>query len=95
MISAMAVAVCIAIVATGCSGSSQQESGFGPATGDPVVDSARALTEKKCTLCHTIDRIVKADKTPEGWKETVDRMKSNGLVITEQEEQTIIDFLAK
>jgi len=57
---------------------------------DPVL----ALVETKCSMCHTLDRVWEADYDQAGWEDTVDRMKQNGLVVTDEEYEQIVDYLA-
>lgn len=60
----------------------------------PAEDPAKQVVDTKCSLCHTLDRVYSADKTRDEWVTTVDRMKSNGLVISEDEYATVIDYLS-
>ena len=55
---------------------------------------AEKLFEAKCKLCHSIDRPKNAKKTYEGWKSTVMRMMSYAPVITDEQAEMIIDYLA-
>lgn len=58
-------------------------------------DPGRALVETKCSMCHSLDRVWAAEKSAEEWNTTVQRMKANGLVVTAEEEQQIIGYLAE
>jgi nitrate/TMAO reductase-like tetraheme cytochrome c subunit len=40
-------------------------------------DDARLLFIDRCTMCHSVNRILIANKTREEWKETVTRMRDN------------------
>jgi len=77
--------------ATACSsgGDGTVENAGGRDTADP----ARSLVDSKCSMCHTLDRVYTASKTQAEWETTVTRMKSNGLVVTDEEYTTIIEFL--
>ena len=55
---------------------------------------AEKLFEAKCKLCHSIDRPKNTKKTYEGWKSTVTRMRSYAPVITDEQAELIIDYLA-
>lgn len=55
---------------------------------------AEKLFEAKCKLCHSIDRPKNAKKTYEEWKSTVMRMMSYAPVITNEQAELIIDYLA-
>jgi len=64
-----------------------------PADGE-VSDSDVALIENKCSLCHTTERVWSAGYDRAAWEMTVDRMKSNGLVLTDEEYEQIVTYLA-
>jgi hypothetical protein len=51
------------------------------------------LIESKCVMCHTLDRVKAAKHDAAGWEQTISRMRSNGLVITDEEMQQILDYL--
>ena len=54
------------------------------------------LFEKKCSICHSIDRPKSKKKSKEKWEATVMRMKNNnGCPITDEETKMIIDYLAE
>ena len=74
----------------GCSSGSTSE-GFTRDTNDP----ADALVESKCSMCHTTERIYTADKTAEEWDTTMTRMKANGMVITDEDYDQILEYLSK
>jgi len=61
---------------------------------EPQEDPAVALIETKCSMCHTTDRVWSADYDRDGWVETIDRMKVQGLVVTDEEYDQILDYLA-
>ncbi|NIV37917.1 MAG: hypothetical protein GWN58_53440 [Anaerolineae bacterium] len=64
-----------------------------PTTEPPAADD-EALLEERCTACHTLDRVVGAQKTRDGWEQTVTRMVGNGAQLTEDEQATLIEHLA-
>jgi hypothetical protein len=53
------------------------------------------LVESKCSTCHTTERVFSADKTVAEWNSTVDRMERLGLVITDDEQQQIVEYLSE
>jgi hypothetical protein len=53
-----------------------------------------ALVESKCSLCHTTERVYAADYDRATWEATVDRMKANGLVITDEEYEQVVAYLS-
>lgn len=95
----MTLALTLVLGATACTSESATEPTPATETGsdstpEPVVDPAKQLVDSKCSLCHTLDRVYDATKTRDEWVTTVDRMKSNGLVVSDDEYTTIVDFLA-
>lgn len=65
----------------------------GTAGGSVGAMAGAPLVARKCTRCHSIDRIQKAKKTRDGWTKTVSRMQSNGLQVSEGERAAIIEYL--
>jgi cytochrome c5 len=56
----------------------------------------KTLFEKKCSICHSLDRSKSKKKTMNEWKTTVMRMMNvRGAPGTEEEAKIIIDYLAK
>jgi cytochrome c2 len=56
---------------------------------------AKALFEKKCGTCHSMNRPKSLNKTNEEWTTTVTRMKGKTTNISSVEAGIIIDFLTK
>jgi hypothetical protein len=56
---------------------------------------AKALFEKKCSICHSADRAKSAKKTNEEWMNTVTRMKNKTGNVNAEEAKIITDYLAK
>jgi ferredoxin-NADP reductase len=55
---------------------------------------SEALTQKKCSRCHTLDRVVGARKDATGWSATVNRMRAlPGSHISEDDATTILSYL--
>jgi len=60
------------------------------------AEDAKALFEKKCSICHSSDRPKSKQKTAGEWQTTVMRMKNvNGCPITDAEANIIIDYLTR
>lgn len=58
------------------------------------LDDASVLMQKRCSKCHTLDRIAGARKDTAGWTATVNRMRAMaGAGISEADAQTIVSFL--
>ena len=53
------------------------------------------LYEKICGACHGTDVVFKTRTTKEKWKDTVDEMASRGAEGTDEQLDTIINYLAK
>lgn len=49
----------------------------------------------KCTQCHGQEMFALSRKTPDDWDQTITKMTSNGLVITDEEYEVIMDYLTK
>jgi len=59
-------------------------------------DDARLLFIDRCTKCHSMNRILLADKTPEEWNETVKRMRDNAPDLFLDEDLPVItEYLIK
>jgi cytochrome c5 len=65
-----------------------------PGEADEAEDPAVALIESSCSLCHTTERVWAADYDRAGWETTIDRMKDNGLVISDEDYETIVVYLS-
>jgi len=55
----------------------------------------KELLMNVCTQCHTINRIVEKKITKDEWNDIVDRMASKGARATDQEFDTIVNYLVK
>jgi hypothetical protein len=60
------------------------------------VMGSEALVQKRCTVCHTADRITNAmgQKDRAAWEETVDRMIGYGAQLNADEREAVLDYLA-
>lgn len=58
--------------------------------------SAGRLTAERCSACHDTARICEklGARTPEVWQQTVERMRGNGAQLTDDEAQTVSEYLA-
>ncbi len=57
---------------------------------------ARLLFIDRCTTCHSVNRILLADKTAEEWKETVGRMRDNAPeLFLDEDLPVIIEYLTE
>jgi len=55
----------------------------------------KVLVEQTCSQCHPLSRVTQARKTERGWRDTVQRMVSYGAPLNQEEEQVVIQYLAK
>jgi len=65
------------------------------AGGIKAADSdAKALFEKRCSMCHPYDKPLSMSKSGEEWRQTVMRMKARaGDRISDEEAEIIIKYL--
>ena len=71
-------------------------SGTGAPGADKPAGDAKELFEKRCGVCHGLDRSTSKRQTAREWERTVLRMKNSlGALLTDQEARTIIDYLSK
>ncbi|UCH78986.1 MAG: hypothetical protein JSU81_03280 [Candidatus Coatesbacteria bacterium] len=64
-----------------------------PLPAETVALDGRELTEKKCTVCHTLDRVQKKKADLEGWKSTVNRMIGKGAQLDAREAEAAAEYL--
>jgi mono/diheme cytochrome c family protein len=81
-----------ALTATLAGGCASSSSGSAAANVSPT-DGA-ALVSALCAQCHPPDRVA-VHKDRNGWTNTIARMESHGLQLTDQQRQTIIDYLTR
>ncbi len=66
------------------------------AGGDFDIETARAVFEARCSRCHSLDRPLKKNKSRDGWKKTVYRMKRYaGGAISEDDAEQIVEYLVR
>lgn len=65
---------------------------LGP-TPPPAVSGAELLQDR-CTRCHTLDRVQTASKSLVEWQTTVERMRTKGAQLTDDEVQILTEYLA-
>jgi len=52
------------------------------------------LLEQRCSACHPASRATNKKKTAEEWEATVKRMMDKGAKLSEEEKQTLVNYLA-
>jgi mono/diheme cytochrome c family protein len=74
---------------------------FGPGVNVPpatrevtLPDGAgKDLVEKKCVLCHGLDRVAAVNRSPVGWHDLMKRMEFYGAPVSGTDERTITAYL--
>ncbi len=68
-----------------------------PAFGlDFDLETARKVFETKCAHCHGLDRPLKKTKSREGWRKTIERMRSHSQgAISEDDARIILEYLQR
>lgn len=56
--------------------------------------SPKDIIEKRCTVCHSINRVYSGKKSKAEWEITVDRMISYGAQLNQDERETVIKHLS-
>jgi len=79
-------AVCVigVIAIAGCT-----QQGSAPDAGS----EGAAIVQRRCSVCHTLDRVESAKKDEAGWNTTIDRMRTQGAVVSAEEQAQIIAYL--
>lgn len=93
LLAVLLLALLLAIA--GCQSADQPATGSSETGGATQGSPGEDLAQTKCTMCHPYDRVEQAQKDRAGWEATVDRMVQNGLVVTPDEKQQIIDYLVE
>jgi cytochrome c5 len=60
----------------------------------PSAGDGAALLEERCTVCHGLERTTQAQKTYDEWEQTVTRMIGHGAELPEDEQATLVEYLA-
>lgn len=75
----------------------QQENRIGEEEDLVEEEIGRTLLDKKCILCHNLDRIYQAQKSEKEWLATVERMIQHARdpnFLSEKETKKIVDYLS-
>lgn len=71
-------------------------SSIDPSAGHLDVDVGRELTIQRCNKCHDLTRVFTMVKTPEGWLETVNRMKDRDPTwLSDDQVEQIVYYLGE
>lgn len=55
----------------------------------------RAVVERMCSKCHTLEEVARTRRTEEQWAEVIDAMMSRGAQGTDSEIQQVFQYLVK
>ena len=87
----------LGLLPTACSGAKDETAV--PTTeqeGSPSVALDEvSLLEERCTECHDLGRVERTTKTEEEWEATVKRMVEKGAVLSQADQELIIQYLAE
>ena len=61
----------------------------------PATLDGKSLLEERCTRCHDLGGVERAKKTEEEWKATVERMVGKGAMLSQAEQELVIQYLAE
>jgi cytochrome c5 len=64
-----------------------------PLPAETVALDGQGLLEKKCTVCHSLDRVHKKRADLAGWKSTVNRMIGKGAQLDAREAEAVAEYL--
>jgi cytochrome c5 len=98
---AVALALAAALTLSACATPAAQQEDAKPAVsgGEPAattVDDAGGdgLLQEKCTPCHTLARVDAVTQDFDGWLATIDRMVTNGAVVSDAEREMLATYLS-
>jgi mono/diheme cytochrome c family protein len=58
-------------------------------------NKGRELVLEACTACHTLDRVKVQQLSREEWRQEIAGMLSEGVPLTDEEIDLVVDYLAK
>lgn len=61
----------------------------------PAAFDGEAMLQDRCTRCHSLSRVMGASKTAEAWRTTVERMVQYGAVLSAEELDALVQYLAE
>lgn len=79
-------AAIMALTISGCGASTSTES---------TSLDGKTLVSEQCGRCHPVERVNGVTKDQSGWTATVGRMRSNGLVVTDEQAAAIVKYLTE
>lgn len=64
-------------------------------TEQPASIEGESLLQERCTACHDLNWVTRAQKTREKWEQTVARMVGKGAQLNAGEQAALIEYLAE
>ncbi len=61
----------------------------------PQVATEAELLQERCTSCHGLGRVEGETHTEAEWDATVERMRGYGAELTDEEAQTLVEYLVE
>ena len=61
----------------------------------PATLEGKTLVQERCTQCHDLGRVERANKSEEEWKASVERMVGKGAQLNQAEQELVIQYLAE
>ena len=58
-----------------------------------LTDGKNSVIGKRCTQCHSVERIYNEKRSLEEWQDILDRMVRHGATITEEERASLLNHL--
>jgi len=98
LIVALLIAMSMLLAACGSKAESTatQPSAPAQATVAPATTAdGEALLNDRCTKCHNLNRVKSEKNTADEWNRVVSSMVSKGAKLTGEEQQVLVDYLAK
>lgn len=55
--------------------------------------AAKAIVDRECAKCHSLNKVYKANKNAAAWETTVDRMIKKGAAVRPGEKDAVLKYL--
>ena len=92
--------VILGVLLTACGSKTESTATQPPAPAKDTVapvagEDGEALLNTRCTKCHTTEKVTSTKKSADDWEETVTRMVGKGASLSTEEQQVLVNYLAK
>ena len=64
-----------------------------PIPPETVLQEGSLLLQNRCTQCHSLENVLQAKKTRAEWEETLSKMESFNVKISDSEKHVLLDYL--